>query len=123
MLHITHSQFAAFATYQRQNFIAQCCARVGTECPELAASTPDLLARVNGLVAELEGMGFVGADETQHAVSLLFQYRWQSGSASIPEDIVARLRNANATTEKKLEALEQLIFFGGDPNSNHAPPV
>ena len=114
MLHITSAQLATFAACQRQRFIAQCCAQVETEFPALAASTPDLSARIERLVSELEGFGFIGADETQYALSLLIRHNQQAEHQRMPEDIVARLRSRNVTVEKKIEALEQLSIFGGE---------
>lgn len=122
MLQISSNQLQTFEGVQQKRFIDSCCANLVAEQSAAAAQTPvDLRKAVSSIVEQLKACGFSGVDETEYAVSLVFRYLHEPDRGPFPPDVAAKLRSERFSTNKKVEALEQLFIFG--PQGPKAPFV
>lgn len=120
MLQISREQLKMFEQVQRDAFLDGCLRVLQVDDPNLATSRPALPDEVRRLIAQLTGIGFTHSGDCEYALRLLFKYQQVAQSEPMPEAIVDKLRSVFVTTEKKIEALEQLFIFGRNPGRAHA---
>lgn len=113
MLQISRAQLNKLEGVQQARFIDDCCRMLKAE-QRAAAATPhvDLRRIVVSMVEQLKGFGFVNTAETEYAVSLIYRYQQEPERGPVPAEISALMRSDRFSTEKKIEALEQLFIFG-----------
>lgn len=115
MLQIHPEQFRLLKLEQHERFLDDCERALRVDYPNAATTSPDLRERVRLLIEQLRGIGFSHAGDCKYALQLIFRYQQEAWRGPMPEVIIDKLRSANVTNEKKIEALEQLFIFGGQP--------
>lgn len=120
MLRISGEQFQFLEMAQRDRFVDDCVRALRADYPDAATSGPDLRERARLLIEQLSGLGFAHTGDCMYAVQLVFRYQQEHHRGPMPASIVAKLRSAHVTTEKKIEALEQLFIFGAHPGRDIA---
>ncbi len=116
MLHIQQEQFRLFELAQRERFLDECARVLLVDCPNPAKTGPDLREWLRLVIRQLSSIGFTHDGDYMHALRMLFRYQQEAWRGPMPEVIIDKLRSAHLTTEKKIEALEQLFIFGDNPN-------
>lgn len=85
--------------------------------PSAVVSEADMRKRVRLLIEQLSNIGFNNTGDYRYAVQMVFRYQQEAQwRGPMPEVIIDKLRSVHVTTEKKIEALEQLFIFGGEPD-------
>lgn len=116
MLQIRREQFQFLELEQRDWFLDDCVRALRVDYPNAAKTGPDLRERVRLLIEQLCSIGFSYTGDCKYALQMVFRYQQEAWRGPMPKFIIDKLRSAHVTTEKKIEALEQLFIFGGNPN-------
>lgn len=115
MLQIRREQFQLLELEQRNRFLDDCVRVLRVDYPNATTTGPDFRERVRLLIEQLSSVGFSYTGDCKYALQVLFRYQQEAWRGPMPEVIIDKLRSTHVTTEKKLEALEQLFIFKGNP--------
>lgn len=122
MLQISREQLKMFEQVQRDAFLDGCLRVLQLDRPGAAMSGPAMPEWVRQCVDQLAGLGFTCSGDCRYAARLVFKYQQETHRGPLPQAIMETLQSANATIEKKIEALEQLFVFGDPPEPTPVDP-
>jgi hypothetical protein len=116
MINISKDQIEQLVAADRARFMEECLHSIRIEFPEIQDTWPDLRERVSTMIQRLIVMGFDHKGEYAFALNLILRYLLE-GRGPMPEIIIEKLNSVWVTSEKKIEALEQLFIFGAKPTT------